>query len=81
MRVTTRSGDLDDSRDLLRAALEAAKYPVRGVDVIDRDGGDSEIVATLLGTSADPDELDAIVASLDRNPMVESASWTIRTTE
>jgi putative Mg2+ transporter-C (MgtC) family protein len=81
MHVTTRAGDLDDSRDLLREALEAAKYPVRGIEVIDRDGGDTEIVATLLGTAADPDELDAIVASLDRSPMVESASWTIRTTE
>jgi hypothetical protein len=49
--------------------------------VIEREGGDVEIVATLLGTAADPGELDAIVANLDRSPMVESAGWSIRTTE
>jgi hypothetical protein len=39
------------------------------------------IVATSLGTAAEPEDLDAIIASLDRNAMVDSASWSIRTTE
>jgi len=81
VRVTTRAGHLDEGRELLREALEAASYPVRGIEVMERDGGDTEIVATLLGTAADPGELDTIVASLDRNPVIDSASWSIRTTE
>jgi putative Mg2+ transporter-C (MgtC) family protein len=81
VRVTTGPDHLDDARELLREALEAANYPASGTEVIEREGGDIEIVATLLGTAADPAELDAIVASLDRNPMVDSASWSIRTTE
>ena len=81
VRLTTSNAHLDDSRELLREALETGNYPVRGIEVIERDGGDTEIVATLLGTAAEPDELDAIVANLDRNAMVDSASWSIRTTE
>jgi putative Mg2+ transporter-C (MgtC) family protein len=81
MRVTTSAAHLDETRELLREALEAASYPVSSTDVIEREAGDVEMVATLLGTAADPDELDAIVASLERSPMVDSASWSIRTTE
>jgi putative Mg2+ transporter-C (MgtC) family protein len=81
VRLTTRGEHLDESRDLVREALEAASYPVRDIEVIEREGGDAEIVATLVGTSAEPDELDAIVANLDRNAMVDSASWSIRPTE
>jgi putative Mg2+ transporter-C (MgtC) family protein len=81
VRLTTRGEHLDDSRELLRETLETANYPVRDIEVIEREGGDIEIVATLLGTAAEPDELDTIVAALDRNAMVESASWSIRTTE
>lgn len=43
--------------------------------------GDAELVATLLGTTADPQELDAIVSRHDGNPLVESASWSLRTTD
>ena len=38
-------------------------------------------MATLLGSAANADELDALVARLDANPMVASASWDLRTTE
>jgi len=38
-------------------------------------------VATLLGTTGDPDELDAIVSRLKANPIVENASWSLQTTE
>jgi putative Mg2+ transporter-C (MgtC) family protein len=81
VRLTTNADNLDESRELLREALETAQYPISGIEVIERDGGDAEIVATLLGTAADPGELDATVASLDRNPLIENASWSIRTTE
>jgi len=81
VRITTTAGHRDDSRELLREVLEAANYPLQGMEIIEREQGGIEIVATLLGTAADPRELDDIVARLDRDPLVENASWSLRTTE
>jgi putative Mg2+ transporter-C (MgtC) family protein len=81
VRITTTADRLDDSRELLREILESANYPLQGMEVIEREQGGIEIVATLLGTAADPRELDEIVTRLDRNPLVENASWSLRTTE
>ena len=81
VRVTTTSHNLDDGRELLREQLETASYPLRDIEVIEREGGGAELVATLLGTTADPDELDDIVARLDKNDLVESASWSVRTND
>jgi putative Mg2+ transporter-C (MgtC) family protein len=81
VRITTTSDHLDDSRELLREVLETANYPLQGMEVIEREQGGIEIVATPLGTAADPHELDEIVTRLNRNPLVENASWSLRTTE
>jgi putative Mg2+ transporter-C (MgtC) family protein len=83
VRVTTTADHLDDGRELLREQLEAANYPLQSIEVIEREQGKIELVATLLGTAADPRELDDIVSRLDHNPLVEnaSASWSLRTTE
>ena len=81
VRITTNADHRDDSRELLREVLEAANYPLQGMEIIEREQGGIEIVATLLGTAADPRELDDIVARLDRDPLVENASWSLRTTE
>ena len=79
--ITTSADHLDDSRELLREVLETANYPLQGMEVIEREQGGIELVATLLGTGADPHELDEIVTRLDGNPLVENASWSLRTTE
>jgi putative Mg2+ transporter-C (MgtC) family protein len=81
VRITTTADHLDECRELLRERLESANYPLQGIEVIDREQSGTELVATLLGTAADPNELDAIVAGLDANQFVESASWSLRTTE
>lgn len=81
VRITTNADHRDDSRELLREVLEAANYPLQGMEIIEREQGGIEIVATLLGTAADPRELDDIVARLNRDPLVENASWSLRTTE
>jgi putative Mg2+ transporter-C (MgtC) family protein len=81
VRMTTSADHLDDSRELLREQLEAANYPLQGIEVIEREQGKIELVATLLGTAADPSELDDIVSRLDGNSLVENASWSLRTTE
>jgi putative Mg2+ transporter-C (MgtC) family protein len=81
VRLTTAPGHLDDARELLRETLEAANYPAQDVEIVERDQSHAELVATLLGTAADPRELDAIVVRLEGNPLVESASWSLRTTD
>jgi putative Mg2+ transporter-C (MgtC) family protein len=81
--VRIKAGDehRDEARDLLREQLEAASYQLHGVEAIDEEDGEVEIVATLLGTSAVPDELDEIVKRLEASPLVKSASWSLRPTE
>jgi putative Mg2+ transporter-C (MgtC) family protein len=81
VRVTTGAETLDDARELLRHELERTNYPVQDIEITEREEGGTELQATLLGTNADPHELDQIVSRLDRSPLVESASWSIRTTD
>jgi putative Mg2+ transporter-C (MgtC) family protein len=81
VRVTIGADNLDEARELLREKLEAGHYPLHDIEVIEREQGGTELVATLPGTTADPKELDEIVARLDSNPLIESASWSLRTTE
>ena len=81
VHVTTRSNQVDDGRELLREVLQSASYPPQDIEVLEREGGDTELVATLLSTTADPRELDQIVMRLESNPLVENASWNLRTTE
>ncbi len=81
VRLTTTGEHRDEARELLRARLEAANYPIQDVEIIERDHDDIELVATLLGTAADPRELDAVIARVSADPAVESASWNLRTSE
>ena len=81
VRMTTAAGHRDEARDLLEAQLEAAHYPVREIAVADREPDAVEFVARLVGTTADPHELDHVVALLDKSPMVDHASWTSRPSE
>jgi hypothetical protein len=39
-----------------------------------------ELAAILVPTTADPNELDAVIAALKRSPMINSATWTVGTT-
>src|SRR5215472_8620317 len=71
VHLTTKLDHVDDARELLRERLESASHPLRDIEVINREGGGAELVATLLATAADPDELDAVVAALEGDPIVE----------
>jgi putative Mg2+ transporter-C (MgtC) family protein len=81
VRVTTSADHIDGSRELLREQLESANYPLQDIGVIEREQGGVELVATLLGTATDPHELDEIILRLDKNSLVQNASWSLRTTE
>jgi putative Mg2+ transporter-C (MgtC) family protein len=79
--VTTDSSSVASVRELLLEKLEAANYPVRDINVVDRSEDNAEVVATLVSQSIEPDELNAVVASLANQPGVRHATWHIRALE
>jgi putative Mg2+ transporter-C (MgtC) family protein len=80
VRVTTDAASRDDIRELVEERLEAAKYPAREIRESEREEG-VEIVATLAATSAEAEELDAIVEALDGIDSVAHATWSSRTSD
>jgi putative Mg2+ transporter-C (MgtC) family protein len=68
-------------RDSVVERLEAAQYPVAGVEVVERGADLQEIVATLVSTAIDAGELDAVVADLQAKPGVRHATWEAKTTD
>jgi putative Mg2+ transporter-C (MgtC) family protein len=81
VHLRTASAQRDEARELLRDQLEAANYRVQEIDEEDEKDDEVELIATLLGTTADPDELDTVVTRLKASPIVENAGWNLRTTE
>jgi putative Mg2+ transporter-C (MgtC) family protein len=67
-------------REFLLEKLEAANYPVRETNVVYREE-EAEIVATLVSLSIEPDELDAVAASLAGMPGVRHATWNVHALE
>jgi putative Mg2+ transporter-C (MgtC) family protein len=72
---------LPDMRDLLVERLEAANYPVADVNLVELGDDLLEIVATLVSTAVDPNELNPIVVDLQRLPGVRHATWEVSTTD
>src|ERR1700733_13815917 len=79
--VTTDVSAVASVRDVLVEKLAAANYPVRETNVVYRSEDEAEIVATLVSLSIEPDELDAVVASLPALPGVRHATWNVRALE
>lgn len=81
LHVTVSQTRRDALRDLMVETLEAAAYPVREIEELERGEGEVELVATLTSTSVDPKELDAVAAALGKLAGVEHASWSAQTSE
>ena len=79
LAVTTEA--LPDMRDHLVEKLEAAKYPVADVDVVEVGDDLLEIVAKLVSTAVDPNELNAVAVDLQRQPGVRHATWEVNTAD
>jgi putative Mg2+ transporter-C (MgtC) family protein len=78
VHATCAPEDVPDVRDLLFETLEAAQYPVRDVEVLSESEEVVELGATLTGSTAAEQELDQVVATLERSPLVDNATWTTR---
>jgi putative Mg2+ transporter-C (MgtC) family protein len=76
--VTVDSGSVASVREILLEKLAAANYPVRDTDVVRRSADEAEIVANLVSLSIEPDELDAVITSLEALPGVRHATWNVR---
>ncbi len=78
--VTCHRQHLTDVRDLLSDALDAANYPVQGMETSVAGGSDIELTAVLTSLEADSAELDALVERLEQAPEIESATWSASVT-
>ena len=75
VRVTTGVAAAPALRDRVVELLEAANYPVGDVESDEQGDDHVEIVATLVSTSVDPKEIDAVVDALEKEKGVRHASW------
>jgi putative Mg2+ transporter-C (MgtC) family protein len=73
--AVTRPENVGAVRDLVVETLEAASYPVRDVEIAERGERASEVIATLVATSVEGQELNAVCATLERSALVSFASW------
>lgn len=80
VHVVADSEQVSDVRDALAAELEALNYPIRDIEVLSESEEQVELAAVLVPTTAEPDELDRAVLSLEQQPGIRSATWTVSTT-
>ena len=81
VRLTTDAEHLNEARELLTTQLETANYPLREIEVVEHEPDTVEVVATLVGTSANRDELERVVSALSRAAITQHATWAVRTVE
>jgi putative Mg2+ transporter-C (MgtC) family protein len=72
---------LPDMRDRLVEKLEAANYPVADVNVVEFGDDLLEIVATLVSTAVNPNELNRVVVDLQHQAGVKHVTWEVSTTD
>jgi putative Mg2+ transporter-C (MgtC) family protein len=71
---------VSEARDLLYEALERHNYPIRDIELLSENDELVELAAALVPTSAKSEDLDLIVAHLERSDAIQSATWTVSTT-
>jgi putative Mg2+ transporter-C (MgtC) family protein len=79
IHVTCRPDMVSEARDLLHEELEQRQYPIRAIEILSETPEQIELAATLVATTANPDELDAVTRHLEKHAGIESATWTVGT--
>ena len=80
VHAVCRPEALSDVRDLLDDELDRASLPIREIETLSDTDELIELAAILVPTSAEEAELDAVVAALERSPLIHSATWSVETT-
>jgi putative Mg2+ transporter-C (MgtC) family protein len=80
-KLAVAADALPDMRDRLVEKLEAAKYPVADIDVVEIGDDILEVVAKLVATAVDPNELNAVATNLQHLPGVRHATWEVNTSD
>jgi putative Mg2+ transporter-C (MgtC) family protein len=80
VHVTCRPDAVSDARDLLESVLSDADYPLRSIEILSSTTDQVELAAVLVPATADPAELDEVVARLEASRAVLSATWSAGTT-
>lgn len=79
VHVTCKPEDVAEARDLLFEELEQRNYPIRDIQTLSEGEELIELAATLVPTTANPEDLDAITRHLERHDLIDSATWTVST--
>jgi putative Mg2+ transporter-C (MgtC) family protein len=77
--VTTDAARASALRQSVIEKLDHAKYPVRETKIIYRSENTVEIVALLVSSAVEPEELEAVISEIMRLPGVTHATWEIST--
>jgi len=80
VHVVASHEDVANARDLLFSALESANYPIREIETLSASDDTVELAAILVPTTAEPNELDAVITILKKASAIKSATWTVGTT-
>jgi putative Mg2+ transporter-C (MgtC) family protein len=79
IHITCRPDAVAEARDLIYEELEQRSYPVREIETLSEGAELIELAATLVPTTANPEDLDAVTRHLERHSIIESATWTVST--
>jgi putative Mg2+ transporter-C (MgtC) family protein len=77
LHVLARPENLAVVRDLIAEELERHHYPVRDIETEAETDEQIELEATLLASSAEPDDLDVVVSHLEHHPEILAATWSV----
>jgi putative Mg2+ transporter-C (MgtC) family protein len=79
VHVTCKPENIAEARDLLFEELEKGHYPIRDIETLSESEEQIELAATLVPTTANPEDLDAITRHLEQHDTIDSATWTVST--
>ncbi len=80
IHVTCAPAEAPSARDLIFEELERYHYPVREIEVVSEGDEIVELAATLVPTTANADDLDAITTHLEAHAEIQDATWSASTT-
>ena len=77
VHVICAPADVGDVRDLIAAELETAHYPIQSMETLTETDEQVELAATLIPTSANAEELEAVCLALEAASQIRGATWSV----